>query len=91
MDNFTDFFTNTGNNVERFQAGQAQVMQKAMSFAQKIGQQVSPTLSKVMDNESQRVEDLQSKPELVPGLPNPVLFYGAVAAVALITYRIIFK
>lgn len=89
MDSFTSFFENTGTLSDQFSSGQS--VEKAKSFAQKIGDMLGPKAQAAIAKEQVRAEQMDAKPSILPGISNSLIFYAAVAGVAIVTYRIIFK
>lgn len=89
MDNFTSFFENTGSLTDHFSTNQA--VDKAKSFAQKIGDLLGPKAQAAIAKEQIRAEQMDAKQSILPGISNSLIFYAAVAGVAVITYRLIFK
>lgn len=89
MDNFTEFFTQTGSSVDNFEVNKT--VEKAKTFSQKLQDMIGPEAQKFISQEQSRVERLNSAAPIVPSVPNAILFYSAVAGALLLTYRILFK
>lgn len=89
MDNFTSFFESTGSLEDRFST--TQTVERAKSFAQKIGDMLGPKAQAVIDKEQVRAEQMDAKPSILPGISNSLIFYAAAIGSAYIVYRIIFK
>jgi len=89
MDNFTEFFNDTGSSIDSFQVNQT--IEKAKTFSQKLQDLIGPEAGKFIAQEQARADRLNAKEAIVPNVPNSALYYIAAAGALYLGYRLLFK
>ena len=75
MENFDTFFQDTNFETDRIQGD----LNNAELFGDKFAETFSPEASVNLEEAKKRIERLNSKPEVVKGVPNALLYYGVIA------------
>jgi len=85
MENFEEFFEDTGIDKETF----ADAQTKALNFGQKFKSTFAPELKSKITEAQQRVKRLDNKPSVVTGIPNSFIYFFILVAGIYVAQRLI--
>ena len=87
MENFEDFFQDTGIDRETFEGAQT----KALNFGQKFKSTFSPEFNLQVTEAQQRAKRLDTKPYVVKGVPNSFIYFFLLVSGIYVAQRLIYS
>jgi hypothetical protein len=85
MDGFNAFLEDANFDTQKIQSD----LSNADLFGDKFAETFSPEASANLEEAKKRIQRLNSKPEVVQGVPNSILYYGLIALSIYGIYKIL--
>jgi hypothetical protein len=87
MENFEEFFQETGVDKETFEGAKT----KALNFGQKFKSTFAPEFNSQVTEAQQRAKRLDNKPYLITGVPNSFLYFFLLVSGIYVAQRLIYN
>ena len=87
MESFEDFFTSTGVDKESFEDAKT----KALNFGQRFKATFTPEFKSQVTEAEQRAKRLDSKPDVLKGVPNSFIYFFVLVTGVYVAQRLIYR